>query len=144
MIVEKKGDLFTTTDPIIAHQVNCQRKMNSGVARLIREKYPYAYEVYMQSLPQLGKCSLVHCADGMYIANLYGQEFYGYDGKQYTSKPHLRNALVSLFEHMKAFHLDRLSIPRLGCGLGGMVYADLVEMLHEVTPPHITVTVWYI
>lgn len=40
------GDLFTTNAQIICHQVNCQGKMGSGVAKQVREKYPHVYEEY--------------------------------------------------------------------------------------------------
>lgn len=40
------GDLFSTKAKYICHQVNCQGKMGSGVARQIREKYPTVYQWY--------------------------------------------------------------------------------------------------
>ena len=33
---------------IIVHGVNCQGKMNSGVAKAIREAFPVVYEEYMK------------------------------------------------------------------------------------------------
>lgn len=40
------GDLLTTNANYICHQVNCQGRMGSGVARQIREKYPTVYQWY--------------------------------------------------------------------------------------------------
>ena len=40
MVTVVKGNLLDAKETIIAHQVNCQRKMNSGVAKAIKEKYP--------------------------------------------------------------------------------------------------------
>ena len=35
------GNLFDSKAKIIAHQVNCQGKMNSGVAKEVRQRYPH-------------------------------------------------------------------------------------------------------
>ena len=40
MIKYKIGDLLTAPQKCIAHQVNCQGVMGSGVARAIRNEYP--------------------------------------------------------------------------------------------------------
>ena len=47
MVHEIKGNLLDTNCQYICHQVNCQGKMNSGVAKAIRDKWP---EVYIQYL----------------------------------------------------------------------------------------------
>lgn len=40
------GNLFDSKAKIIAHQVNCQGKMNSGVAKEVRQRYPHVYRDY--------------------------------------------------------------------------------------------------
>ena len=52
MIKVVKGNLLDATEAIIAHQVNCQRKMNSGVAKAIREKYPIVFDIYQETKRQ--------------------------------------------------------------------------------------------
>lgn len=44
MIKVINGDLFTSDARIIAHQVNCQGKMDSGVAQQVKNKYPNVYD----------------------------------------------------------------------------------------------------
>ena len=88
MIRVVKGNLLDATEHIIAHQVNCQRKMNSGVAKAIREKYPNVYEEYLKTKPQLGLVDFIYAdpdTGKQFIANMYSQDMYGYDGKQYTN-----------------------------------------------------------
>lgn len=48
------GDLFKTPFEIIAHQVNCQGVMGSGVAKQVKEKFPYVYSTYVKALKQNG------------------------------------------------------------------------------------------
>ena len=40
------GDLFSTKARYICHQVNCQGRMGSGVAKTVRSKFPEAFEQY--------------------------------------------------------------------------------------------------
>lgn len=88
MIRVVKGNLLDAAENIIAHQVNCQKKMNSGVAKAIRETYPFVFDKYCQTTPKLGLVDFVYAdpdKGGQYIANMYAQDNFGYDGKQYTN-----------------------------------------------------------
>lgn len=42
------GDIFQSDADVIVHQVNCQGVMGSGVARQVREKYPYVFQKYQE------------------------------------------------------------------------------------------------
>ena len=42
------GNLLDTKADFICHQVNCQGKLNSGVAKAIRERYQQVYIFYSQ------------------------------------------------------------------------------------------------
>ena len=78
------GDLFDTTAPIICHQVNCQGRMGSGVAKQVRAKYPAAYRQYMylcgdkSSSELLGHAQFVYGTDKI-VVNMFAQDRYGYD-----------------------------------------------------------------
>ena len=91
---------------IIVHGVNCQGKMNSGVAKAIREAFPVVYEEYMKLYnnkqhggtvdgqtwsrfldsnrndPLLGMAQVVRVGKTLYVGNLFTQQFYGRDGKK--------------------------------------------------------------
>ena len=87
MVRVVKGNLLDATEIVIAHQVNCQKKMNSGVAKAIREKYPIVFDIYQEIKPMLGFTHFIDIPSNTgckYVANMYAQDAYGYDGKQYT------------------------------------------------------------
>lgn len=107
------GDLFETDAKFIVHQVNCMGRMGSGVALQVKEKYPHVYEEYAKivSSEMLGKIQVVPCNPQyigfdpgsimipnteQWIVNLFAQDKYGYDGKQYTSIQALRECFVKL------------------------------------------------
>ena len=46
-IVYKEGNLLDAQTDVIAHQVNCQGVMGSGVAKQIRDKWPRVYDSYV-------------------------------------------------------------------------------------------------
>ena len=49
MLLYRIGNLLNAPQKVIAHQVNCQGKMGSGVAKVIRDKYPKVYETYLNT-----------------------------------------------------------------------------------------------
>ena len=94
-----KGNLLDSDCEFICHQVNCQGAMNSGIAKQIRERWPIVYNNYItkfsacqSSADLLGDIQIVALYDDFYktekhqyVINLFAQQYYGYDGKRYTS-----------------------------------------------------------
>lgn len=123
----KYGNIVDSEAKLIAHQVNSIGVMNSGVAKDIKEKWPEVFNQYkkvvdsaMDKSKLLGTCQVCMTEDGKYIANLFGQEDFGYDGKRYTSYDALYEAMVSLADFCKENNIKWISIPRfIGCGRGG-------------------------
>lgn len=79
--------------------------MGSGIAKQIRETYPYVYTQYLalkdkMSLKlMLGYIQIVPITATDYskhVINMFAQEYYGYDKKQYTSYDAFYNCLVKI------------------------------------------------
>lgn len=140
------GNLLESGADIICHQVNCQGKMNSGVAKQIREKYPNVYEQYKKAFTQVSNSSsLLGHAQGVLvdgnkriIFNLFAQNNYGYDGKQYTDVQALENCfedLVSQVKKLEVLHkcTFRIAIPyKIGCVRGGAKWDEVYSIIEEV------------
>lgn len=140
MVTVVKGDILDAKEKIIAHQVNCQKRMNSGVAKAIREKYPIVYEIYQETKPQLGYTDFINAirnGDGHYIANMYAQDRYGYDGKQYTDYEAFRHCCEQvakecrLSKHMKK-DLNVAMPYKIGSDRGGADWDKIMDILLEV------------
>lgn len=136
-----KGDLLETPFEVIAHQVNCQGKMNSGVAKQIREKYPHIYSAYIDALEQNGadfmfSKSQVIWEDTHTIWNIFSQYNYGYDGKQYTSYAALYSAFKEAILNYRDGDINNIkqisiAIPyKIGCDRGGGDW-DVVKRILE-------------
>lgn len=97
-----KGDLLNAPQKIIAHQVNCQGVMGSGVAYQIKQSYGDAYLLYKNlcnfksPLQNAGSCQLVEISDNRIVANLFGQVNFGGPHIE-TSYAYLAMALNELF-----------------------------------------------
>ena len=96
MIYFDNGDLLDCKCEYICHQVNCQAKMNSGIAKAIREKWPVVYTKYIEKCKKdfrdnkytrqmLGDIQIIPIGEKKNVINMFGQDGYGYDGKRYTS-----------------------------------------------------------
>ena len=100
-IIEK--NLFESDATVFCHQVNCLGVWGSGIAKSMREIFPDVYEKYREicvknkSLDLLGHTVIIK-SDNRYIANMFAQERFGYDGKRYTS-----------YDALKYYHLSSIS-----------------------------------
>jgi O-acetyl-ADP-ribose deacetylase (regulator of RNase III) len=140
MIKIVNGDLLDAKENIICHQVNCQAKMNSGVAKSIRQRFPQAYNEYMIMSEPYVKARLNDQLLGMvqfveiarlekYVANIFGQLNYGYDKKMYTDP-------LALYEGFKKIRLGAeehgLSVAMpymIGCYRGGADWKQVEDLL---------------
>lgn len=139
MLHYKVGNLLNAPQKVIAHQVNCQGKMGSGVAKAIRDKYPKVYEDYLSTCtrnrhPSMlgGEVDFVKIDDNREVVNLYGQINYGYDGKRYTSYALLALALDKMFFLLEEAGDREVAIPyKMGCDRGGANWEFVEELLND-------------
>lgn len=122
-------DITTTAIGIVAHGVNCQGVMGSGVAKAIKDKWPAVYDVY-KDLPtgktMLGICNLITIQEQqLYVANCYTQVFYGYGGR-FASTDAIRKSIGKTMEWANYFNLP-VFLPKIGAGLGGLDWDKEVE-----------------
>ena len=165
MVTFHNGNILDSGADIICHQVNCQGKMNSGVAKAIREKYPEVFKEYIQKykdredeilrdcssfehMPSvsetlLGDIQVVFVADKntMAIVNMFAQQGYGYDGRRYTSYDAFWNCLGEIKRTIKPGL--RIAFPaRIGCVRGGANWNVVLTMIEEVLGADYNVEIW--
>lgn len=130
-----EGNLFDTTAELIAHQVNCQKTMGSGVARQVRDRYPDVYKEYLEHDGYLGDVQ-IYKPKGVntpFIVNLYAQDKYGYDGKQYTDLSALKKCFYKLNEAVPRGGIYTIAMPyKIGCGRGGADWNEVYKIIEEI------------
>ena len=150
MIYWKKGNLLESDCDYICQQVNCQGKMNSGIAKQIREKWPVVYQNYMAKCnfshpsgyirPELllGDIQIVGLWEDYYetdfhqsVINMFAQQHYGYDGRRYTSYDAFWNCLNLIKQSVTTD--KKIGFPyNIGCGLGGANWNVILTMIDTV------------
>lgn len=134
MITYEVKDVTTVTDGIIAHGVNCQRAMGSGVALALLRKWPEVREHYMQveaGADNLGNVQYVDVGDNLKVANCWTQEHYGPGDRRYASPEAIMEALFNVYTTADQLNCD-VAMPQIGCGLAGLSWSDEVEPIINV------------
>lgn len=114
----RNGDLFQTDIKTIVHGCNAQGVMGSGIAKIIREKYPSAYERYrdqylIENKLVMGSLMVVPCDDKI-IVNAITQEFFGRDSNTiYVSYW----AIAEAFRKIEMYNFKEIALPKIGAGL---------------------------
>lgn len=124
MLSYKTIDATSIRTGIIAHGVNCQNRMGSGIAKTIRQKWPEVYDAYMRqtrgaAMIGTGHIICVNYEQRLYVANMYTQVFYGHDGGKYADADAIEKALRYVAGWSDGYDLP-VYMPRIGCGLGGL------------------------
>lgn len=146
------GDATTFPEGILIHQVNSQGKMYSGIAKSIREKFPTAYDKYINQYKiqsnklYLGQVIPAIIDDSRSIGNLVSQDSYGYNGDQYTSYAAIEVCLLNLVKKYDAGMLGEVKpiihSPLIGCGLGGGDWDIVSQIILKTIPEKFEINIW--
>ncbi len=148
MINTIKGDLLTAKG-LILHGVNCQGVMGSGVALAIRNKWPEVFQAYVY---YVGGCGGPENADSyigtvhfvgtkdesVVVANCFTQNRYGKDGKKYASYDAIDSCMQSVREYLERNADEPVNFPLIGCGLGGLHWPVVREIIEHRIPDTFT------
>lgn len=143
MIQVVNDSIAFAKEDIIAHQVNCRGVMGSGVAKLIRKKYPHVFSVYQRVCQAhahnpselLGKCQFCVTDDfdgrKVIVANLFAQDRYG-RGQVFTDYAAFRQAMKNLSDKAFTARSKSIAIPyKIGCGRGGGDWEKVLAIISE-------------
>jgi O-acetyl-ADP-ribose deacetylase (regulator of RNase III) len=129
-----KGDIFATGPQglrTFAHGCNCAGGMGAGIAIEFKRRWPRMFDEYA-----------ARCADGRFrlgdvfpwtegdvtIYNLGTQEHW----RKKAQLPALAKALRRMVEMAPAAGIQRIGLPRIGAGLGGLDWMRVKRVLTEV------------
>ena len=143
MIKVIDGNLFDSTASIICHQCNCQGVMGSGVAAEVKRRYPHVFNAYRKDYEdgrlRPGYVCIISTNPekedySQVIANMCGQDKYGYDGKQYTNYTNLQQCLNGVLDYALDMYSDRptIAFPYLmSCHRGGGDWNVVYKMIED-------------
>lgn len=129
------GDVLSSSENILVHQVNCLGVMGAGLALKLKTKYPEIFTEYSQRCKEqpdpLGEVLFTKTHDGRIIASLFGQR--NVAGRNVCSTDY--QALIAGFHSIKEYSAKfgfSIAIPYgIGCGLGGGDWSKVEEIIYE-------------
>ena len=143
MIHYVKGNLLDSDCDYICHQVNCQGVMGSGIAKQIRERWPWVFTSYHtycnrrksnseSPLGEIWGVSIDHDnRNAQWVVNMFSQDSYGYDGSRFTSYDAFAECLIKMRGRLPK---DKaIGFPKnIGCGLGGGNWKVISALIEEI------------
>jgi len=139
-----KGDLFTTNHKVIMHGCNDRGVMGSGVAKIIREKYPNAYKKYNRYCEAHGDVGgeVVFVKENeKVIANAITQHGFGRDGHRYVNYEWIAQCIKKVDEMCEFHGVSHVAMPAIGAGLGGGEW-KVISQIIESESKHFTPVVY--
>jgi O-acetyl-ADP-ribose deacetylase (regulator of RNase III) len=127
-----KGDIFATVGlTAFGHGCNCAGGMGAGIAIEFKRRWPRMFEEYA-----------ARCADGRFglgdvfpwsegdqtVYNLGTQEHW----KKKAQLPALATSLRKMVELAASSGIERVGLPRIGAGLGGLDWMRVKRVMTDV------------
>lgn len=131
----RTGDLFSSDADALAHGCNCQGVMGAGIAIQFKKRYPEMFKEYRnRCLKQqfvVGSIYSYSAFDRKRIYNLGTQQYPGACASLVAIKVLLAQICDEYFD-IEEGPIRSVAIPRIGCGLGGLNWLDVKEVIEEV------------
>ena len=132
----RMGDMFKGGHKYLAHGCNAQGVMGSGVARIVRDNYTFAYDEYVAAHSRsplvMGEVITAVDTEGTTIFNCITQNKYGTD-QRYANYGAIQSCIRKIDDYMLAnvFLCEReVAFPMIGAGLAGgdwSIIAGIIE-----------------
>lgn len=131
MLIYKKSE-DTIIDAFI-NPVNCKGVMGSGLAKEVKRLFPNVFKVYREKCLanefNIGTIQFVLTGQVLvkYIINFPTK----YNWNQPSKLEYIETGLINLQKELQNYNdINNILIPKLGCGLGGLNWAD-VDLLFK-------------
>lgn len=121
----RKGDLFSTDAPALAHGCNCMGSMGAGIALQFKKRYPQMSEQYRRGcvLMRYQPGDVMVSQEDKLIFNLMTQPRPGASAKV----KYIVSALEKAIWRAEENKLSAIAMPRIGAGLGGLDWDTEVQ-----------------
>ena len=124
-LLYRTGDLFSSACPALGHGVNTLGRMGAGIAVEFRRRWPAMYDAYVEEC-RSGRLRpgeiFVYQAPDRLIVNMATQRGVGRGSARLEWVREAARRVAQL-------ELERLALPRIAAGLGGLPWDDVVAVL---------------
>ncbi|XSG76595.1 macro domain-containing protein [Herpetosiphon llansteffanensis] len=127
-----QGNILAAKTAALVNPVNCVGVMGKGLALQFRQAFPANYQAYVKACRagavQLGSMFVFvesNAEQPMTIINFPTKQHW----KQQSHLASIASGLDDLIAVLAARSLDSVAVPALGCGYGGLAWADVEPLI---------------
>lgn len=126
------GDLFKSPAQTIVNATNAVGIMGGGIALAFKERYPAMYREYRELCEERHHSPLQphfwrNPEGGKNVLNLVTK----IEPRSPSTIANIQMSLLATNLHRSEWGLESLAIPALGCGLGGLSWADVRPVMER-------------
>lgn len=128
------ADILEATTEAVVNPVNCVGVMGAGLARQFRDRYPSMFSHYRDA-----------CRRGILIPgrlHIYDRETFNppfyiinsptkKDWRDPSKLEYIESGLIALVGVLRSMGINSVSVPKLGCGLGGLNWVDVNSLIKK-------------
>ena len=134
MIKEFKNlSIFDSGTEAIVNPVNCVGVMGAGLAKAFKDRYPLMFLEYKKACNTHSFNPLK--PGSLFIYNHGELKIICFPTKNHFSEnskiEYIDSGLISLSRAIKRLNIKSISIPMLGCGLGGLKQEDVIPLFYK-------------
>ena len=134
MIEYTKGNILEAGTEAIVNPVNRVGVMGGGLAKQFKEVYPEMYEDYRDRCKE-GLMEEYQC----HVFTRFGQNTPHYiinfptkfHWKEQSELRAIDITLLNLITVIKQYEIRSIAVPALGCGLGGLLWRDIKDIMEK-------------
>lgn len=134
MIIYKKGNLLADEAEALVNAVNTVGVMGAGIARQFKEQFPDMFIEYERACKAnevtLGKMHVVQVVANdaeKYVINFPTLEHWS----DSSTLADIEAGLADLVRVVEELEIESIAIPPLGCGLGGLKWNDVRQLIED-------------
>ncbi len=127
-IIYVSGNILEAKTESVTNQVNCAGVMGMGLAKQFADKYPSMLKDYRDACRQnalypgqIHIYELHRTSPPFYIFNFPTKD----DWNLLSELEYIEEGLNTMIKVLSALDIKSISIPKLGCGLGGLNWNDV-------------------
>lgn len=133
-ILLKTDNLFESGADALVNAVNCVGVMGAGLAKAFRDKFPGMndeYELYCRLgllTPGEVHTYILDPKQGKYIINFPSKD----DWRDPSKLEYIDEGIDALLMTVSRFKMQSVAVPALGCGLGGLEWSEVYNLLKDL------------
>ncbi len=145
MLEYLRGDIFSSKAEALVNPVNCVGVMGKGLALAFKQRFPSNYQYYRKTCNdgglKLGQVlTYVRTSPDLpkYLINFPTKGHF----RSSSRLQDIESGLVALAAEVSGRQIGSLAVPALGCGLGGLDWAQVRPQIEAYLAPLSDCQIW--